>query len=92
MGKWLLLILVFFCSQLTFAQYQSIFGQTSTKWNTSFGNLGWYSYDTVYVEKDTVVDQTIYKKLMMASFGMGAFEGALIREDTISGKGWYKRI
>ncbi len=70
--------------------YRSIFGQQSTEWyiwySTCFFTQG---KDTFYVEKDTLVNGLNYKKISSYKF---YHVRALMREDTIAGKVWYKSI
>ena len=88
------IILTFLCIILTNdsnAQYQSLFGQNSTKWIFEWHNLGIDEQDTVYVEKDTFVFGQNWKKVLTTRWP-NQFKGALIREDTSIGKVWYKGL
>ena len=86
-----LLAIWFFPSQSLFSQYQSFFGQHSTEWIFEWHNLDFGGQDTVYVEKDTVVNSLEWKKILVKSNQSG-YSGGLLREDTTTGKVWYKGL
>lgn len=70
--------------------YQSLFGKNSTSWTIAWRNL-WQSAarDSVFVQKDTMVNGTAYKKLVINDPN---YTGWLVREDTNSGKVWFRSI
>lgn len=70
--------------------YHSIFGQNSTIWEVQYGTC--FFTDGVrpfYIEKDTIVNGLIYKKIKDNTFLLGI---GLLREDTVNGNVWYKKI
>lgn len=70
--------------------YESIFASTgNTEWVFTWGNLWGRTNDTVYVEKDTLVNGLNYKKIVTRK---GYYDGGLLRENTDSGKVWYRDI
>lgn len=69
--------------------YKSLFGQHSTMWVFEWGNSFGPAQDTVYVEKDTIVNGKLYKKLACSS---SYYVGGILREDTIQGLVWYKSL
>jgi hypothetical protein len=73
------------------AQHKSIFGTNSTEWVFEWHNLDFGGQDTVYVEKDTVLNSVLWKKIMVKS-NQSAYAGGLLREDTSIGKVWYKGL
>ena len=73
------------------AQYKSIFGVTSTEWVFEWRNLDFGGQDTVYVEKDTIVNSLQWKKIQVKS-NQSVYGGGLLREDITSGKVWYKGL
>lgn len=88
--RYLILIsLTVVCCFNTFA-YKSIFGKTSTKWVIGYmnPNTKLSVIDTLYYEKDTVVNSITYKKVVNT---VPARQG-LFREDTVAGKVWYKGL
>ncbi len=80
-------------SGLTSAQpYKSIFGKTSTIWIIKWYNLDFGGNDTIVVEKDTLAYGFNWKKIIKTN-SYGFFEsGALLREDTLIGKVWYRPL
>jgi len=68
------------------AQYLSFFGDTSTSWNIYWSNLDAEAYDSFYVQKDTIVNGNVYKKIQDTYHGTVG----LIREDRLAGKVWFK--
>ena len=82
----LLLVTAHFAVQAQ--HYQSIFGRQSTFWEIASNNLwGWIQF-TIVVQKDTVVNGLPYKKLS----NNWNNKGGLLREDTTTGKVWFKNI
>ncbi|MEP6794862.1 MAG: T9SS type A sorting domain-containing protein [Saprospiraceae bacterium] len=73
------------------AQYKSLFGVNSTEWVFEWHNLDFGGVDTVYVENDTIINSLQWKKIMVKN-NHSAYEGGLLREDTTSGKVWYKGL
>lgn len=70
--------------------YRSIFGQTSTEWIITYGSmLMTGETDTFFISKDTMVYGVLYKKV--SSNNSFSYEG-LLREDTVSGKVWYRTM
>lgn len=69
--------------------YKSIFGSQSTSWATRWENLSGVGASTIYVQKDTVVNGLAFKKLVANS---SPFHPSLVREDTVSGKVWFRQI
>lgn len=74
------------CPIISRAQYLSLFGDTSTSWNIYWSNLDVEAYDSFYVQKDTLVNGNIYKKIQDTYHGTLG----LIREDRLAGKVWFK--
>lgn len=70
--------------------YASIFGQQSTEWTVEWGNLFGFTHSVFFVEKDTIVNGLSYKKIISEPWV--PFAGALMREDTLQGKVWYKGL
>lgn len=70
--------------------YESIFGKNSTMWIVQWENLDFGGIDSIVVEKDTLINDIIWKKVI--STQPYSWEAALIREDTISGKVWYRYL
>jgi hypothetical protein len=92
MRKYTLLFLLIWGGFTVSAQqphYKSIFGSQSTSWETAWDNINGTTRSTIYVQKDTVVNGLAYKKLVSNSL---PYKPGLIREDTISGKVWYRQI
>jgi hypothetical protein len=81
----------FFSSQTAVSQYQSIFGQYSTEWVFEWHNLDFGGEDTVYVQKDTMVNGLLWKKIGV-KYNWFYYKGGLLREDTLEGKVWYKGL
>ena len=73
------------------AQYKTIFGVNSTEWIFEWHNLDFGGQDTVYVDKDTLLNSVLWKKIMVKS-NQSAYAGGLLREDTSIGKVWYKGL
>lgn len=71
---------------------ESIFGSTSTMWIIKWYNLDFVGNDTIVVEKDTLAYGFNWKKIRKTN-SYGFFEsGALLREDTLIGKVWYRPL
>ncbi len=70
--------------------YQSLFGKDSTRQNIVWLGIDFVQSDSIHVEKDTVVHGYTWKKLKNRTSNL--FKGGLIREDTMSGKVWYKSL
>jgi hypothetical protein len=64
-------------------------GDSTTKWVFIWANHPGGENDTVYVEKDTVVNNIQYKKVII---NKSFFKGGLLREDVDSGIVWYRDI
>lgn len=81
------------CATLLFYNvfaYPSLFGAQSTQWVSFYYTwTGGTTTDTVFVEKDTVLNGVVYKKLSFARSRSGV---GLMREDTTTGKAWYKSL
>lgn len=72
--------------------YESMFGSTSTMWIIKWYNLDFGGNDTIVVEKDTLALGFNWKKIIKTN-SYGFFEsGALLREDTLIGKVWYRPL
>lgn len=72
--------------------YESMFGSTSTMWIIKWYNLDFGGNDTIVVEKDTLAYGFNWKKIILTQ-PYGFFEsGALLREDTLIGKVWYRPL
>ncbi len=72
--------------------YDSMFGSTSTMWIIKWYNLDFGGNDTIVVEKDTLAFGFNWKKIIKTN-SYGFFEsGALLREDTLIGKVWYRPL
>lgn len=77
------------CSRIHAQPYQSLFGQHNTYWIQKWENLPGAVRDSFYVEKDTTYNGLEYKKIRAGSH---EYSGALMREDTVTGKVWYKPL
>lgn len=66
--------------------YQSIFGTNSTEWVYISSNLWGYVHDTIYIEKDTLINSKTYKKIRSKA---NLFPFFALREDISSGKVWH---
>ncbi len=73
------------------AQYKSIFGEHTTEWVFEWHNLDFGGQDTVYVQKDTIVNDVFWRKILVRNNSF-IYKGGLLREDTILGKVWYKGL
>jgi len=75
----------------TFSQYESLFGSASTAWKIATMNLWGTGTDSLRVGNDTTINslqyKTIYSDYMV--YNPQHIHG-FIREDTVSGKAWYK--
>lgn len=75
--------------------YESLFshGDYSTTWTHKWVNLGQDGITSSRYEKDTVVHGVTYKKVILSNPSLNRpFAGGLFREDTTSGKVWYRDI
>ncbi len=69
-----------------FAQsYQSLFGKINTSWEFEYYNLGGKANESAKIDRDTLIDGTSYK-IVKTNSGLEGY----IREDTLSGKVWYR--
>lgn len=69
-----------------------MFGSSSTMWIIKWYNLDFGGNDTIVVEKDTLAYGFNWKKIIKTN-SYGFFEsGALLREDTLIGKVWYRPL
>lgn len=90
---WICLLLMHFRADSQ--PYQSLFshGDFATTWTHSWINLNFGSIATSRYEKDTVVHGVAYKKVVLWPPSMsGQFPGGLFREDTMTGRVWYRDI
>lgn len=91
--KTLCFILLFLVASFakSYAQpYQSIFGQQSTYWIVEgFWGFNLSYKDTISVVKDTIAGNKAYK-LIRGKYSIGY--GALLREDSNTGKVWYRAL
>ncbi len=79
-----------FCQRTQAQPYQSIFGTDSTQWVFRWINLSMVADAYYYYQKDTLVHDTLYKKVV--SNYMASPYTALFREDTASGKVWFRPL
>ena len=70
--------------------YESIFGKNSTLWIIKWNNLDFGGIDSIVVQKDTLIDNIPWKKIINKQ--PYSWSGGLLREDTLSGKVWYKPL
>jgi hypothetical protein len=75
---------------LGIAQYKSIFGSSSTKWNYAILLVDYTRSDSLWIVKDTTVNDTTWKKII--GNPSTNFYGGLLYEDTTKGKVWYKSL
>lgn len=69
--------------------FQSVFGDSSTVWRCQVGNIcDVLCSDSIYVEKDTLINGISYKKATACTFSPYCVIGYL-REDTVVGKVWF---
>jgi hypothetical protein len=81
-------LLILGSSNNLFAQnYESIFGNNSTQWNITIGNLWGTGTNQHTVIGDTTINGYSYK--VIDGYSIGGFQGYL-REDTLQGKAWYR--
>lgn len=88
--KYIIIFVFLLAVQPVAAQpYQSIFatGDGDTRWLIIWNNLWGWVADTVFVEGDTVLNATDYKKISRQVF-TNAIPFALMREDVNTGKVW----
>ena len=85
------LSILFYCF-LNAQTYQSIFGVNSTQWNTAWLWIDYTRTDTIVFEKDTIVNNLTWKKVRSNNVTKPTFRGGLLREETQSGKVWYKGL
>jgi hypothetical protein len=80
-------------SNISHAQYQSMFGENQTSWNILHEQLFGDYVDSLSVIADTTINDSIWKKLSYyTTFNtqpeqMNVF--GYVKEDTTSGKAWY---
>lgn len=84
--------MLFFCviAKLPAQSYESIFGKNSTLWIIQWENLDFGGIDSIVVQKDTLIGDILWKKII--STQPGGWQSGLLREDTISGKVWYRPL
>lgn len=85
-----LLVFVICVLNLSAQPYQSIFGKNNTMWIIEWENLDFGGIDTIIVEKDTLINNINWKKIITTQ--PYNWYRALIREDTMSGKVWYRTL
>src|SRR3546814_448815 len=92
-NKLLLFACLILCkASVTDAQsFESIFshGAGASEWVIIWGNTWGFRNDTVYVEKDTLLNGYDYKKVRIKS---NVARGGLLREDTNTGEVWFRDI
>lgn len=92
MKQFFLLIFIVTTGVASGQPYESMFGSTSTMWIIKWYNLDFGGNDTIVVEKDTLAYGFNWKKIIKTN-SYGFFEsGALLREDTLIGKVWYRPL
>lgn len=87
------IIFLSFFTNVSFAQYQSLFGTESTSWDMSewdVGIFGEHPYLQVYYASiDTLINGHIYKKISPGYVPpYDDLYASYLREDTIEGKAW----
>jgi hypothetical protein len=88
--KRLFLLVLFVSFSLNVFAYRSIFGQSSTEWIIRYQSMLFtMENDTFFVSKDTMVDGHVWKKIVAKQ--SNGYKG-MLREDTSSGKVWYKAV
>ena len=87
----LLLNLLLFCASSA-QPYESMFGQQSTFWVIEWSNFAGVFSDTIFVVKDTLVNNLSYKKAVLNNNSMNIHENVLLRENTQIGKVWYRNL
>lgn len=93
---WICLLLMHFRADSQ--PYQSLFshGDFTTTWTHFAFNLSQANFATSRYEKDTVVHGVAYKKVVLmtpVTDGLfGPFSGGLFREDTMTGRVWYRDV
>lgn len=90
MRKYLLSLLIIICCTNAYG-YRSVFGNNSTYWVFRWYQAWGISVDTVFADGDTIACGLSYKKLRISSQIPSNYVG-LIREDTLTGKVWYKSM
>ncbi|MFC5270866.1 T9SS type A sorting domain-containing protein [Adhaeribacter terreus] len=85
----IIVLLVFLHFTVQAQHYQSIFGKQTTSWEIASNNLWGWTQSTIMVQKDTIVNGLLYKKVLSNNW---TYKGGLLREDTITGKVWFKSI
>src|SRR5690554_397296 len=73
--------------------YESLFshGSSPTSWTHVAYNLGTADIVHSLVQKDTLVEGKVYKKVIL-QHPLSDFPGGLFREDTVTGLVWYRDI
>ncbi len=94
MRKYLIFFLFAVANNLQAQSYQSIFGSTQTSWNIKHEQLFGDYTDSLTVIGDTLINSITYKTLNYFSYfsstpSLMTVKGFL-REDTLTGKAWYK--
>ncbi|MBK0403496.1 hypothetical protein I5M27_10905 [Adhaeribacter sp. BT258] len=64
----LLLVLVWLHSAVQAQHYQSIFGKQTTSWEIEWNNLSGTAKSTINVQRDTLVNGLLYKKIISSHF------------------------
>jgi hypothetical protein len=93
MKKIILFIMFWGVYQLTFSQYPSIFGTTSTSWNMLVKEHNIPRLDSLVVRSDTTINSKTYKQIDVYSIRSSTStlffpKQLFIREDTTTGKVW----
>jgi hypothetical protein len=85
-SKLILILLVL--SQISFGQYKSIFGESTTKWNLIlFGACDAITTTPISVIGDSLINGNNYKKV--DRWSLFDYSNGFLREDTIKGKVWF---
>jgi hypothetical protein len=84
MKKIIFFLLILASTQAIAQPYQSIFGKDSTSWGFEFYNLPGRLAEKAKTSGDTLINDTAYKVVILNSLK------GFIREDTITGKVWYR--
>lgn len=82
------LLFLFLLAPSLFSQtYESIFGENSTQWNMTAGNLWGFTTNEHRIVQDTLIDGMSYK--MVGEYSLFDYFGFL-REDQSTGRVWYR--
>jgi len=87
--KRLLLPLVFLSLFAQAQHYKSLFQHSNPEWITLYVLIDLSPDDTIRIQKDTLINGLTWKKFGPFS---PLFHPAVMREDTVSGKVWYKLL